>query len=65
MEVDRRTQIRGQLAAIQLALQLLVRRRRPWGQQRRIARIGLASARKLAVLMVGGLGYHRAGRAKA
>jgi hypothetical protein len=56
MEVDRTTQIQGQLAAVHLALQLLGRRRRPWGQQRRIARIGLASARKLAVLMVCGRG---------
>jgi len=54
MSIDRREQIREQLTHVYLALQMLTRRRRPWEQQRRIASIGLASARRLTALLTQG-----------
>jgi type VI protein secretion system component VasK len=54
MVSDRQYHMRSQFTSVLLALQALSRRKRPWEQQRRIATIGLASARKLAgVLLIG------------
>ena len=52
MAIDRREQFREQLTHVYLAFQMLARRSRPWDQQRRIANIGLASARKLASMLI-------------
>ena len=54
MSIDRREQIREQLTHVYLAFQMLARRSRPWDQQRRIANIGLESARKLATMLTQG-----------
>ena len=54
MASDRRYHMRSQMTNVLLAFQALSRKKRPWEQQRRIATIGLASARKLAgVLLIG------------
>jgi hypothetical protein len=54
MAIDRQYHMRTQMANVLLAFQALSRKKRPWEQQRRIATIGLASARKLAgVLLIG------------
>jgi hypothetical protein len=52
MSIDRRELIREQLTHVYLAFQMLARRSRPWDQQRRIANIGLASARKLTSMLI-------------
>jgi len=52
MSIDRREQIREQLTHVYLALQMLARRSRSWDQQRRIASIGLVSARKLTSMLI-------------
>jgi hypothetical protein len=58
MASDRQYHMRTQMANVLLAFQALSRRNRPWEQQRRIATIGLASARKLAgVLLTGRLPF--------
>jgi hypothetical protein len=54
MAIDRREQIREQLTNVYLAFQMLARTSRPWEQQRRIANIGLASARRLGALLIQG-----------
>ena len=54
MSIDRRAQIREHLTPVYLAFQMLASRSRPWEQQRRIATIGLASARRLAALVMQG-----------
>jgi hypothetical protein len=52
MTVDQNERLSKQLTIVQLALQLLVRRQRPWDQQRRIASMALASLRRLAAMML-------------
>jgi hypothetical protein len=54
MASDRQYHMRSQLTNVLLAFQALSRRNRPWEQQRRIAVIGLAAARKLAGVLVTG-----------
>jgi hypothetical protein len=54
MAIDRREKIREQLTHVYLAFQMLSRRSRPWDQQRRIASIGLVSARRLAAMLIQG-----------
>jgi hypothetical protein len=56
MAVDPQDRIRERLANVLLALQLLARRPRPWDQQQRLARIGIAEARRLASMVLGGEG---------
>jgi len=54
MGMDRQYHMRQHMANVLLAFQALSRRQLPWQQQRRIAMIGLSSARKLAgVLLIG------------
>ena len=54
MTIDRREQVREHLTHVYLAFQILARRSRPWNQQRRIASIGLVSARMLAAMLIQG-----------
>jgi len=54
MAIDRPERIREQLTHVYLALQMLARRSRPWSQQRRIAGIGFASARRLMAMLIEG-----------
>ena len=54
MAIERREKVREQLTHVYLAFQLLARRSRPWDQQRRIANIGIASARRLTAMLVPG-----------
>jgi len=52
MSGEPRDSLRERLNHVLLALQILARREHPRSQQRRIAQIGLASARTLAALML-------------
>lgn len=52
MRSDPEVEARTHLTAVRLALELLYRRRRPWEQQRRIAQLGLMSARRLAEVLL-------------
>jgi hypothetical protein len=54
MTVDPQHDIRGRLTNVLLALQLIAHRPRPWDQQQRLARIGIAEARRLAGMVLNG-----------
>jgi hypothetical protein len=49
---DTEAEARTHVTAVRLALELLYRRRRPWDQQRRIAQLGIMSARRLADVLL-------------
>jgi hypothetical protein len=54
MASEPRHEVRERLHHLLMALQLLGRRDRAWPQQQRIAQIGQAAARRLAVLVLNG-----------